>query len=478
MTPVRLARAFAALAGFAACSSAPPAADLDDAMRELVMRPELAGARVGTCVVDAETGRSMLEHDADRGFATASNMKLASAAVALATCGPEHRVATEVWMRGDVRDGTLSGELILRGHGDPTFGTGEAGRAAFASVVAALRARGVQRVVGRVVGDDAWLGSEHLGLGWQWDYLDEDYAAPFGGLCCCGNVVRVRVRPGATAPEIECTPAVLPAPRVRVQQVAADDAAPTRLTAQRALGSETIEVLGTLRADAAPQVFVVPVPDPAVFAARVLRNELAAAGIEVTDGAASPHGDEVLVASVPSPPLAEIVQHLLLHSDNLEAEQVVRVAARTATGDGSSASTARHVAATLARLGVDTQGLVVADGSGLSRRNLARPRQLVGVLAAMWASPHRDLFVQALPLAGVSGTLRTRLLTGPANGRVRAKTGFISRVVCLSGYVPRPDVHRAPLLFSVMLEDFTCSEDAAKAAVDAFVQRLAASAGW
>jgi D-alanyl-D-alanine carboxypeptidase/D-alanyl-D-alanine-endopeptidase (penicillin-binding protein 4) len=281
---------------------------------------------------------------------------------------------------------------------------------------------------------------------------------------------------------VEVEPGVLPAPRVRVRQLAAGDRAPTRVRARRALGSEAIEVEGTLRADAPTQTLSVPVPEPASFAVRVLRAELVAAGIAVDDvaNAAAPPvaGDEVLVASVPSPPFAELVQHLLLHSDNLQAEQVVRVAARTATGDGGTASTARHVAATLARLGVDTQGLVVADGSGLSRRNLVQPRQIVGVLAAMWASPHRDVFVQGLPLAGRSGTLRTRFATGPASGRVRAKTGFIARVVCLSGYVPRPDPGRAPLLFSVMLNDFTCGDDAAKDAVDAFVQRLAAGAGW
>lgn len=482
MTMLRFVPALATAVLFAACASPPPAADLDDALHELASRPELAGGRIGVCVVDAETGRRLLGHDDELGFATASNMKLLSAAVALATCGPEHRVATEVWMRGDVRDGTLHGELILRGHGDPTFGAGEAGRAAFARIAAALRERGVQRVAGRVVGDDAWLGSEHLGLGWQWDYLDDDYAAPFGALCCRGNVATVRVRPGPSEPVVETAPGVLPPPRVHVRQLAPGDAATTSVRARRALGSETIEVEGALRADAPAQTLRVPVPDPASYAARVLRAELVAAGIafdDVADGAAGPFaGDEALVASVPSPPLAELVQHLLTHSDNLEAEQVVRVAARTATGDGGTASTARHVAATLARLGVDAQGIVFADGSGLSRRNLVRPRQLVGVLAAMWASPQRDVFVPGLPLAGRSGTLRSRFADGPASGRVRAKTGFISRVVCLSGYVPRPDAQHAPLLFSVMLNDFTCSDDVAKAAVDAFVQRLAASAGW
>lgn len=476
MTSVRTAAAvgFASLLLGCAGSPSPSPGDLQAALVELRARPELAGGRIGVCVVDAAHDRRLLGSDDDRGFATASNMKLVSAAVALTTLGSGYRAPTELWLRGRVTDGTLHGELVLRGHGDPSFGKQPGD---FASLVAALQAKGVRRLVGRVVGDDRWLGTEHLGLGWQWDYLDEDYAAPFGGLCCAGNVVDVRVRPGDGGPIVEVVPDVLASPRVQVRQGAAGSQ--TQLVANRALGSETIVVSGTIAADAKPVVIAVPVPDPATFAASMLRAQIVAAGIEVEPRPdVTPEGEPVLLATVQSAALAELVKPLLGDSDNLYAEQVVRSAARIATGDGSTAATARHVAEMLGQFGVATNGLVIADGSGLSRRNLVQPRQLVGVLAAMWRSPQRDVFVQALPLAGRSGTLRSRFADGPASGRVRAKTGFLARVVCLSGYVPRPDPAAAPLLFSVMLNDFTCSDDAAKAAVDAFVQRLAASVGW
>ncbi|MEO6598166.1 MAG: D-alanyl-D-alanine carboxypeptidase, partial [Planctomycetota bacterium] len=100
------------------------------------------------------------------------------------------------------------------------------------------------------------------------------------------------------------------------------------------------------------------------------------------------------------------------------------------------------------------------------------------ILRAMYDSPQRHAFVDALPLAGHTGTLRSRFVDGPARGHVRAKTGYISRVVCLSGYVQRPDPAASPLIFSVMLNDFTCDDGKAKAAADAFVQRLAAAVGW
>jgi D-alanyl-D-alanine carboxypeptidase/D-alanyl-D-alanine-endopeptidase (penicillin-binding protein 4) len=473
---------FAVAAVLAACAtSARRTNELERALAELLARPELAGARVGVCVDDAAGGH-LLSHDGDRGFATASNMKLVSAAVALVTLGADHRAKTELWARGAIRNGELHGDLVLRGHGDPTLGADRTAQATWRPFVDAVVAAGVRRVRGVVVPDDAWLGTEHLGLGWQWDYLHEDYAAPFGALCCHRNCATVCVRPG---PEVAVDPPVLPAPVVRVRAVEAGGT--SRIDARRALGTDRIELDGTIAADAQEQRILVAVHDAGAFAAAGLTAELRARGVEVgaaevapdvaaglADGAA---GAERLLHAETSPPYGAWMQRLLTASDNLYAEVALRTAARIATGDGGTAASARHAAAVVASLGVDAQRLVVADGSGLSRRNLASPRQLVALLRAMWASPHRGLFAGALPLAGRTGTLRARFASGPARDHVRAKTGFIGRVVCLSGFVERP-AGAAPLVFSVMLNDFHCDEDGAKAAVDAFVQRLAAIAGW
>jgi len=459
------------LAACAAPTRSAPA-ELAAALAELTARTELAGGRIGVCVLDATSGERLLAVDADRGFAPASNMKLVTAAVALTSLGPRFTMPTEVWCGGEVREGALHGDLVLRGHGDPTLGRGEAGRMRMAKLVAGVRERGITRIVGRVVGDDAWLGPEHLGLGWQWDYLDEDYAAPFGALCCAGNVVTLRVRMEPTGPVVAVDPPWYPV-RSAVEGVAAGGK--TSLRATRALGAANIDVTGTIAADARPQVLRVAVADPTAFAVDHFTVALREAGITIDPVApvvASRDTPRTLVARVGSPPLAELLVPLLRDSDNLIAENVARVAARESTGDGGTSAVAGNAATTLTAFGIDPNGLVAADGSGLSRRNLVRPSQLAQLLLAMQRSPHGAVFAGALPVAGESGTLRARFDAGPARGRVRAKTGFISRVVCLSGYVPS-GTGEASLVFSVMLNDFTCDETAAKAAVDAFVQRLA-----
>ncbi len=458
-----------------ACRLPPPAAArLSAAGSTLAAVPELAGARVGYLVVDTGTGQELASVGARSGFLPASNLKLLTAAVALETLGGEATLPTELLATGPVRDGVLEGNLVLRGHGDPSFGVGATGDAVLASFAAALRARGVREVAGRVLGDGSWLGDERLGRGWQWDHLDQDFAAPFGGLCCAGNVLEIRVRPTAAGPAATLLPCGDELPRLQIQLGAAGTA--SELAASRPLWGGPLVVAGALAADAPEQRLRVPVADPAAFAASVLLGVLRREGIAVRGGSPA-EGEPWQVAGHESPPLGELAAAMLRDSDNLAAEQLWRVSARALRGSGSSVAAELHSRGVLARLGVAVDGLVLADGSGLSRRNLVQPAQLVQLLVAMQKSPQRAAFRAGLPIAGRTGTLRGRLQAGPAAGHVLAKTGTLSRVQALSGYVLRPN-GAAPWAFAVLVENSTCSEAAALAAIDAFATELAAAAGW
>jgi D-alanyl-D-alanine carboxypeptidase/D-alanyl-D-alanine-endopeptidase (penicillin-binding protein 4) len=249
--------------------------------------------------------------------------------------------------------------------------------------------------------------------------------------------------------------------------------------------ADVVRIDGALAADAGERTFRIAVRDPSRFAADALRTALRREGIRVTGPAGTadeqpaplPRGRFVELSRWVSEPLRKVAVPTLKDSQNLYAEQLFRTAARVAGGPSDSAGAAGHAAQVLRSLGVDTTGIYLADGSGLSRRNLVRPRQLAELLAALWRGPHRAVVFDALPVAGQDGTLQNRFATGPARGRVRAKTGFIARVVGLSGYVPRPDPGAAPLAFAVLLNNFTGSDAEAKAAADAFVTELARSVG-
>lgn len=430
-------------------------------------------------VYDPETDEVVAESMAARGFAPASNNKLLTTAIAMESLGLDHRFVTRVATTVDpavaVSRGRLAGDLVLIGGGDPTFGEEVYAEKQWQAIATALREKGIQRIGGRVRGVSSWNESSNRGHGWQWDYLDDDYAAPFGGLCMAGNALKLRVQAHQGYVKITTTPPLADQVDWVINRITLASAAKDQqVRVSRRLGRQEIEVEGVLRPGSMPSEYRVAISDPITFAEAVATTGLQTAGVLIEGASTTPSAEgKVELLTIESPSISQIAGPLLTHSDNLYAEQLFRGAAHVNRASASNSSARAHAYETLGKLDVDTRGLVMADGSGLSRRNLVQPRQLVQLLRSIRRRPYAARFLDCLPVAGVSGTLRERLAFKPARERVRAKTGFISRVVCLSGYLLRDD--QEPLIFSVMLNDFTCETAKAKAACDRFVQRLAAS---
>jgi len=448
----------------------------------LIEAEALAGARVGVAVYDLDEDRQLFGHDEDRGFMTASNMKLISSAVALHELGADFRFTTRVVAVGQP-DRAVVDDLWLVGDGDPSLGgrpTVEA-MAPMRALARVLQDRGVQQVRGDIIGDGSCQAAEPYGRGWQWDYLETYYAVPLSGLCFAENVVTLIAKGAGRlgAPPLLRSEPIGDELLLEHALRCAAAGSPTKLLFSRLVHDERVVLRGSIAADAAEQRLRVAVTDPARYAARALRAALIERGIEVAGQARAGRAPDaaVTLAEHASSSLAQIVDPLLRDSVNLYAEQLWWRAARD-SGASSPSAVERHAKLVLQRLGVPVDGMLLADGSGLSRRNLVQPRQLAALLRAIWHSPLRDSIFSALPVAGVDGTLRRRFPAGgPCHGRVRAKTGFISYVVCLSGYLPRPEPAR-PLVFSAMVNNFTCPTAAAQAAIDAFLRALAAAAGW
>jgi D-alanyl-D-alanine carboxypeptidase/D-alanyl-D-alanine-endopeptidase (penicillin-binding protein 4) len=481
--------AVAALGTAAGTAQVPPAAPtaVTEALRQLVADPRLAGGRVGVHVRDLADGKTVAQHDDDKGFMTASNMKLISSAVALLTLGPDFTFVTRLVAHGHVRDGVLDGDLVLVGDGDPTLGgrhEAAGPRAPLLRLAHQLRAQhGITHVTGAVLGDDDCQPDEVLGEGWAWGYEAADYAAQISGLCLAENVVRLEFLPteAGRQPGVRLLPETS---YVTLDAAVRATEASSAVTVGRARGSNVITVRGTVTAGK-PHRDAASIDNPTAFAAHVLHECLREASVHVRgpardrdDWARPLAGPGEVLGEERSPPLHAVLRTLNQDSQNLYAEQLVRTAARVATGKAAMRDASAHAKQVLAASGVGTRGMVLADGSGLSRLNLVPPRAIADLLGAMWRHPHRDVFVRSLPLAGSDGTLRARFAEGPARGRVRAKTGFISRVVALSGYVPRPTQGAEPLVFAILLNNFTCEVSAARDAVDTFVQELARAAGW
>jgi D-alanyl-D-alanine carboxypeptidase/D-alanyl-D-alanine-endopeptidase (penicillin-binding protein 4) len=337
-----------------------------------------AGSRSGAFVLDLRTGRTLFARRADTFRVPASNEKLYTTSVALLRFGPDGRLETKVMGDGTVDgQGTYTGNLYLRGGGDPTFGSASFVRRAYGTgptvtdLASQLESTGILRVRGAILGDES--------------YFDRARGVPSSGYAFDPNV-------GAPL---------------------------SGLAFNRGLANEFGSAIQSR---------------PATFAADALRRVLRADGIAVSGAAGEGRtpGTARQLATVRSPPISTLIRFTNVPSDNYLAEMLIKdLGARFGAG-GSTAAGAAVVRARVAAFGIGPQ---VVDGSGLSRGDRTTPRQVVRLLAAMAASgPSADAFKGSLAVACRSGTLAGRMCGTAAAGRCRGKTGTLSNVSALSGY--------------------------------------------
>jgi D-alanyl-D-alanine carboxypeptidase/D-alanyl-D-alanine-endopeptidase (penicillin-binding protein 4) len=451
-------------------------------------------AHWGILIVDPVAAETLYSRNAGKLFMPASNMKIATGATALALLGPDYRYRSSVVARGAVRDGTLEGDLAVVGRGDPTVSDQMRGDAMqpLRDLADSVLARGVRRVRGRVVAAGDAFPDAPLGFGWAWDDLDFPYGAGVDELMFNEGFSRLVVRAGERVGE---TPAVTTAPartypRVRVTAVTVAPPPPTlpdapidstRPKPRLAFAADTVRgsvvVSGEIIAgDTAVLEVAHRDPVSAYLAAFVeaLRERGVAvdsvAGGSAVDGAAAADTLAVMV----SPPLSEILPALEKPSQNQIAEALLKTLGLERASAGTADSGRRVMERQLIEWGADSAGFAVRDGSGLSRHNYLTPETIVRVLDAMRRHPSFRVFYDALPVAGVDGTIRNRMKGTPAEGNVRAKTGTLDKARALSGYVTTADGRQ--LLFSFLANNYTVPTRDVDGAVDAIVARLAGAA--
>lgn len=443
--------------------------ELAPAIRAALTAPELRHGITAVHIESLRDGRVLFSQQADTALMPASNMKIVTAALALARLGPEYRFRTLLAAQADLDAGTLRGDLYLKGFGDPTLTT-----AALRELAAAAHAHGIRRVTGNLVVDESFFTGPRLGRGWSYDYLSDYYAMEVSALSVNGNVLRVTARPGAAVgqPVILAWNPPTGYPEVRNWAVTAARGARETLRLERNLGESAITVRGQIPLAAAPtQLEPITVADPAFYAGHLLHALLKEAGVAV-EGAVRkgilPDTGATPVRERHSAPLSAILPDFLKPSDNHYGEQLLRTVAAELTGraprGAASPSLATVVRDFVVEIGGDPTSVQVADGSGLSRLNLVTPLTLIRILRWTREQPFAAQFARALPVAGVDGTLRLRMRETRAAGNLTAKTGTIGAVSALSGYVT--SAGGEPLVFSLMMNHFDGPSRSARAAQD------------
>lgn len=450
------------------------AAELDSAFSG----PEFARAMWGVVVQSLDNGEVIYRRNAERLFMPASNQKLVTSAAALARLGADFRYRTTVLARGTRRADTLAGDLVVVGRGDPTLSQHAAGGtdvlASLRPWADSLRARGIRVVAGRVAGDGGWFTDPPVGPGWSWDYLGDSYAAPVGALQFNEGFAVLEVTPGegAGAPaRVAWLPGDAPLRLFGSVATAPRDSNVNTVDFSRAPFTDSVTVTGRLSAGRAPVRLEVAVPDPARYFEAALTQALRESGIAVLGQAApAPQAAETLFVWR-SPPLRDVLPLFLKPSQNQIGETLLRTLGGETKGVASVDSGRAAVQDALRGFGIADDAYVVADGSGLSRYDYVAPETLARILLGMARRPDFDVFYQALPIAGVDGTIANRMRGTAAANNVHAKTGSISNVRSLSGYVTTADGER--LVFVMIANHFTAPRRVVEVVQDHVLERLA-----
>src|ERR1051325_6670417 len=483
-------------------------AELQSRIQEIVKQPALEPGFFAVKIVSLDSGQVIFEQDANKFVRPASNMKLYTVATAFDRLTPDFHFITSVYARENPDDGKVKGDLIIYGRGDPSIAARFPDGDYFKSInelADRIVAGGVKRVKGDLVGDESYFNGAPLGSGWEWEDLTWSYGAPVSALSINDNALDLNVKPAdrVGAPVLVTTgpPA---ASFVTILNRATTSARGSRnnLRIYRGLGANTIELSGTLPLGEAGFVGGVAIQDPALAFVTMLRDALVKRGVKVDGrirtisratesimprtaagfGTGSMAQFPVEITTRQSPPFSIIAAHTLKPSQNQYTELILRTLGRNpqvldSAGESKPLSSdsrgarddeesglevVRH---SLRQAGIGDSDVALNDGSGLSRNDLISANTTVQLLTFMSKHKYFAQFRDALPIAGVDGTLSTRMRGTPAEKNVRAKTGSLSSVASLSGYVTTASGEH--LVFSMMLNNYPDASLVRRDSIDA-----------
>ena len=447
-------------------------------MLSATQQPGVSRASWGIVVSSLDRHDRLVDLNAHTLFVPASVAKLVSVATAAEAVGWDHRFETSLLTTGSVSQGRLFGDLIVVGSGDPSIGGRGGGD--LSTFVAAVKAAGFERIEGRIVGDDDALEEPRPQLSWAWDDLGYTTGSLFGALNLAENRTVVTVTPASTAgAPADVSIQARAEGRPIVNRVTTGPAgSPSLVWPEQRPGETALTIAGSIPLGASPTPLGISSGNPTLWFVTVLRNRLIEEGIVVTGEAVdiddlSPppdRSDATMLFTYRSPTLAEIARPLLKESINLYGEAFMRLN----TGKGVFPTNDAALDGLRKRLtawGLSDGSYQLVDGSGLSRRDAISPEAVMAVLQRMSSSSDAAPFLTALPIAGVDGSLAARMKGTAAEGNLRAKTGTMSNIRSLAGYVTARNGEH--LAFVILINNFEGTSAAANQSIDAVAVRIA-----
>lgn len=433
--------------------------------------PSLQFGTVALSVRRVRDGQELIGYNARRSLPSASTLKLITTATALSVLGPGYTYTTFLEYDGTIKDSVLSGNLYIRGTGDPSLGSGRfPGYDDLPTLLkkwsVAIRGAGIRQVQGSVVGDASLYNDLTTPDTWPFGDLGNYYGASLSALNIHENLYRVFFKParsiGAAAGVARLEPAV---PYVSFRNTVTTDAANT---------GDQVTIYGTPFQNQQWLTGKVPagtefavkgaLPDPAYFAAYALQQQLIRDNVTLPNtplsvggglpSTANQTGKRVLLAQYKSPSLAELVRETNFQSINLYAEALLRTSALRLGKSVPSTDSSLQILNTFWKSkGVNLDGFRIRDGSGLSAVGALTADNMTGILSAIGRDSIFSTFYSTIPVMGQTGTVRSLARGTPAAGNIRAKSGSIEGVRAYAGYFTAADGEQ--MSFCVLVNKFT-----------------------
>ena len=442
--------------------------DLPIAIEEIISRPKLARSRWGI-EIQTETGKSLYSLDGDKFFTPASAAKLMISAAGLLELGADYQIKTAVYGVGNPPNLT---SLRLEGKGDPSIST-----KTLKDIVHQLQRKRIKRIENLII-DDSYFTEPKINPTWEWLDVHSYFATAVNSTILNQNTVTLTLLPQQIGQPVKFfwNDAIAAKQWQVVNQATTGNAdIDYGIELDGDLGKPVLRLLGELAVNEPPDVWDLTVVDPPQYFLDALRSQLEQAGITVIRGTvvdrAKQYKSETELAAIYSPPLRKILAEINQESNNLYAEVLGQLLAKK-LGVKTSIEAINQ---SLAKIGISPAEYVLVDASGLSRQNLVTPQTLVKIIRLMLRSPNQNLdqlaiaqsYRQSLAVAGISGTLKRRFKGTSIQGSLWGKTGTLTGVGTLSGYL-NPNRY-SPLVFSITVNNSNLKSNKIRQAIDEII---------
>ncbi|MGL5939127.1 MAG: D-alanyl-D-alanine carboxypeptidase/D-alanyl-D-alanine endopeptidase [Waterburya sp.] len=434
------------------------------AIAKIINHPKFKRSRWGIEIQVLATGESLYSLNSEQFFTPASTVKLLTTAAVLSELGANYQITTPLYSVGKPPYLT---SLRVKGQGDPTLST-----KSLKTIVHQLQKQGIRRIEKLIV-DDSYFAPPTINPTWEWLDVHSYFATAVNSTILNQNTVTLTLLPQQIGKPVKYYWSNAIAARqwqVINHAITGKANSPYNIEIDGQLGQPVLQIRGQLAVNEPPDVWDLAVIDPAQYFLESLRLYLEQAGIDVKQGVVvkQPYKNKLEreLTVITSPPMQEILTEINQESNNLYAEAIAQVLAQKLNTPTASAA----INQSLTKLGINSDEYLLVDASGLSRQNLITPQTLVKILRIMSRSSQSKFYRQSLAIAGVNGTLKNRFNNTEIQGYLFGKTGTLTGINSLSGYMAIPNY--PTLVFSIFLNNSEVANQEIKQAIDEIVLTL------